>query len=294
MFRGTALAIWVCTLLFSAAHADPASDADIGGTGRIEPRGGVVMLGGPPGAVIKTIKAHVGDTVKRGDVLAILDDSAARADQQIAQLAYDQAKLVGEQAVANQAMAVKVAQNHYNQAQSDADAYVALGPTATSERQIAIAKNNAYEAKAALATEQSKEKQAHAGALADTNSAALRLKAANDRLAAYQVRAPSDGTILRIDQHAGEPVGGAILAMGDISAMYVACQVFQGDLLKLKPGMKARINNNALGRELTGTVERVSRLIDTKAQIGDVQIRLNDTGLASRVVGMEVEVKISP
>jgi multidrug resistance efflux pump len=294
MVRGTALAIWACTLLFSAANADPAPDADIGGTGRIEPRGGVVMLGGPSGAVIKIIKAHVGDTVKRGDLLAILDDSAVRADQQIAQLAFNQAKLVGEQTIATEAMAVRVAENHYKQAQSDADAYVALGPTATSAHQIAVAKDNAYAAKAALATERSKEKQVRAGALADTNSAALRLKEANDRLAAYQIRAPSDGTILRIDQHEGEPVGGAIMALGDISAMYVICQVFQGDLLKLKPGMKARINNNALGRELTGTVERVSRLVDTKAQLGDVQIRLNDTGLASRVVGMEVEVKITP
>ena len=75
--------------------------------------------------------------------------------------------------------------------------------------------------------------------------------------------------------------------------MYVAAQVFQGDLLKLKPGMKARISNSALGRELTGTVEQVSRLVDTKAQLGDVRIKLDDTNLASRVVGMEVEVKIA-
>ena len=89
-------------------------------------------------------------------------------------------------------------------------------------------------------------------------------------------------------------MAGPILALGDISAMYVTAQVFQGDLLKLKPGMKARISNAALGRELSGTIERVSRLVDTKAQLGDVQIHLTETGLASRLVGMEVEVKIAP
>jgi len=279
-------------LLVVPANSQPAQ-TDIGGTGRIEPRGGVVMLGGPPGAIIRTIRVRVGDSVKRGDVLAILDDSAPRAEQQIAQLAYNQIKLVSDQNVANETMAVRLAENRYRQAQSDADAYIALGPNATSQRQIAAARTSAYEAQVALGTARSKERQIRAAALADTHSAGLRLKAANDRLASYQVRASSSGTILRIDQRAGEAVGGAILALGDISAMYVNCQVFQGDLLKLRPGMKARINNAALGRELTGTVERVSRLVDTKAQLGDVHIRLNDTGLASRVVGMEVEVKIA-
>jgi multidrug resistance efflux pump len=200
---------------------------------------------------------------------------------------------VGDQTIASEVMAVHVAENRYHQAQSDADAYIALGTNATSQRQIAAAKTSAYEAKAALAAEQSKEKQVRAAAVTDTTSAQLRLKQANDKLAAYQLRAPSDGTILRIDQHGGEAVTGPLLALGDISAMYVTCQVFQGDLLKIKPGMKAHISNAALGRELNGTVERVSRLVDTKAQLGDVQIRLDDTGLASRVVGMEVEVKIA-
>ena len=290
-----ALAIGVCAGLVRTGSAlgDPASGSEIGGTGRIEPRGGVVMLSGPPGAIIRAINVHVGDSVKRGALLVTLDDSGARADQQVAQLAYNQAKLVGDQTVASEVMAVHVAENRYRQAQSDADAYIALGANATSQRQIAAAKTNAYEAKAALAAEQSKEKQIRAAAITDTTSAQLRLKQANDKLAAYQIRAPSDGTILRLDQHSGEAVAGPLLALGDISAMYVTCQVFQGDLLKIKPGMKARISNAALGRDLSGTVERVSRLVDTKAQLGDVQIRLDDTGLASRVVGMEVEVKIA-
>ena len=293
MFR--ALALGLCLLLpAGSALADNQPGSDIGGTGRIEPRGGVVMLGGPSGAIIRVIAVRVGDVVKRGQLLVTLDDSGARADQQIAQLAYDQARLAGQQSVAAQVAAVKLAETRYKQAQADADAYIALGPTATSQRQIANANTSALEAKTALATERAKEKQMRAAAAADSGSAALRLKQANDRLALYQIRAPSDGTILKIDQHSGEGVAGPILSLGDISAMYVTAQVFQGDLLKLKPGMKARISNAALGRELSGTVERVSRLIDTKAQLGDVQIRLSDTGLAGRVVGMEVEVKIAP
>ena len=64
------------------------------------------------------------------------------------------------------------------------------------------------------------------------------------------------------------------------------------------PLVKVMINGRAytLGCD-EGEAEHLkdlAGLVDTKAQLGDVQIRLNDTGLASRVVGMEVEVKISP
>ena len=293
MFRALLLA-FSALLLAAPAIADSQTASGIGGTGRIEPRGGVVMLGGPAGAIIRAIHVHVGDVVKRGDLLVSLDDSAARADQQIAQLAFNQAKLTGQQAVAAQVMAVRLAETRTKQAEADANAYAALGPDATSQRQIANANTVALEAKTGLAAEQAKEKQIRAAAEADTGSAALRLRQAGDKLAAYQIHAPSAGTILKIDQHVGEAATGPILALGDISVMYVTTQIFQGDLLKLKPGMKASISNPALGRVLNGTVERVSRLVDSKAQVGDVQIRLDDVGLASRVVGMEVEVKIAP
>ncbi len=200
---------------------------------------------------------------------------------------------MSEQSITNEDMQAQVAEKKWKQAQADAAAYRALGPTATSTRQIATSDTAAFEAKAAYQAEVSKARQVRAGAAVDIQSAARRLKVANDTLATYQIHAPSSGTILRIDQHAGENANGPIVELGDISAMYVVTQVFQGDLLKLKPGMKARINNSALGRELTGTIEQVSRLVDTKAQLGDLRIRLDDTNLASRVVGMEVEVKIA-
>lgn len=290
-----AVILGTCAALFWAVPAlsDPAANDAVGGTGRIEPRGGMVSLSGAPGAQIKSIAVHVGDFVKQGQLLVVLDDDSARAQQEIAQLAYNQTRLVSDQSVANERMQVEVTKKHWSQAQSDADAYRALGPTATSTRQIATSDTAAFEAKATYQAEQSKLRQVSAGAAADIQSAARRLKVANDMLATYQVRAPSSGTILRIDQHAGENAAGPLIELGDISAMYVVAQVFQGDLLKVAPGMKVRISNTALGRDLSGTVEQVSRLVDTKAQLGDVRIRLADTNLASRVVGMEVEVKIA-
>jgi HlyD family secretion protein len=116
---------------------------------------------------------------------------------------------------------------------------------------------------------------------------------AQTRLALYQVRAPSDGMILAVNQHVGEALNGPAIQMGDISAIYVSCQVFQGDLLKVKPGMNATITSNAFDKPLAGNVEYVGRLVQTNAQLGEVKIRLDDTDLASRLVGMEVNVKIA-
>ena len=85
----------------------------------------------------------------------------------------------------------------------------------------------------------------------------------------------------------------AAIELGDLTAMYVICQVFQGDMLKLKPGMKATIKSSALDQSLAGTVEEIGRVIDTKAQLGEAKIRLDDARLPSRLVGMEVEVQIA-
>jgi multidrug resistance efflux pump len=80
--------------------------------------------------------------------------------------------------------------------------------------------------------------------------------------------------------------------MGDLRTMYVNCQVFQGDILSLRTGMKATIRNAALARPLTGTVEEVSRIVDTRARLGDVRIKLDSVEPANHLVGMEVEVVI--
>lgn len=99
---------------------------------------------------------------------------------------------------------------------------------------------------------------------------------------------------MRIDQHVGELLTGTpAIEMGDIRTMYVICQAFQGDLLKLRPGLRATIKSSAFQNPLKGTVENVGRLVDTKAQLGDVRIKLDNPGLASKVVGMEVEVEIA-
>ncbi len=277
------------------AFATPvAGTENIGGTGRIEPSGGVVVLTGVQGARIFSISVHPGQMVKRGDLLMTLDDREQRENEQIAELALAQTRKDAAQNLAAAETAVRIDDERWQRATRDAENYKALGPDATSQKQIADTEQSANEARLQLDVDRKRANQVQADNAASISSAVKRLDIEQQKLALYRMAAPSDGMILRIDQHVGETLSGApAIEMGNIGTMYVICQAFQGDLLKLRPGMRATIKNSAFQRPLKGTVENVGRLVDTKAQLGDVRIKLDDPQVASKVVGMEVEVEIA-
>jgi HlyD family secretion protein len=295
---GVSSALIALVSIFGTAVADSEKNVpvskEVGATGTIEPRGGMVMISGVPGAAILAIKAQVGQTVKRGDVLMVLDGKEARLDADLASLALDQTHRRARQAQADEATALALAQDRAQRAERDARAYRELGPNATSQRQISSYDAAAAEAGAALAVERRKSAQVRADSAADVLSANKRYALSQAKLAAYRVTAPSDGVILEVTQHVGEVLGGSpAIEIGDISSMYVTCNAFQGDLLKISPGMRATVSSNAFARAMTGRVEWVGRLIQTKSQTGQFKVKLDDPAMASRLVGMEVNVKVS-
>ena len=267
---------------------------NIGGTGRIEPNGGVVALNGVQGARILSISVRPGQMVKKDNLLMTLDDREQRANTQIADVALEQARKDAAQNLAAAQLAVRIDSERLQHAVKNAEDYKALGPDATSEKQIADTQQTANEAQMQLDQDKKRESQVRFDNAAAISSATKRLEIERQKLSQYRITAPLSGMILRIDQHVGENLTGApAIEMGDIGKMYVICQAFQGDLLKLRPGLRAKIKSSAFAKPLKGVVENVGRLVDTKAQLGDVRIRLDDPHLASRVVGMEVEVEIA-
>jgi HlyD family secretion protein len=267
---------------------------DIGGTGRIEPNGGVVVLDGVQGARILSIGVNPDQMVKRGDLLMTLDDREQRKNVEIAELTLAQTKKDAALNLASAEETVRVDEERYERDVKDAANYRALGPDATSEKQILDTEQVATEAHMQLDLDREKEGQVRADNAANISSAIKRLQIEQQKLALYRVVAPVDGVILRIDQHVGENLTDApAIEMGDTRTMYVICQAFQGDLLKLRPGLRATIKSSAFSKPLKGTVENVGRLVDTKAQLGDVRIKLDNPAIASKVVGMEVEVEIA-
>lgn len=287
-------ALLAALLIAQVGFLGTATAENIGGTGRIEPDGGVVVLNGVAGARILSISVKPGQMVRKGDLLMILDDREQRMNTQIAELALAQARKDAAQNLAAAQLAVQIDSERFHNAMKTAADYRALGPDSTSEKQISDTRQTANEAQLQLNQDRKREAQVRFDNTASISSASKRLDIERQKLALYKMTAPIGGMILKIDQHVGENLSGApVIEMGDIRKMYVICQAFQGDLLKLRPGLRATIKSSAFTRPLRGVVENVGRLVDTKAQLGDVRIRLNDPRLASRVVGMEVEVEIA-
>lgn len=276
------------------ALAANGQSGSIGGNGKIEPRGGVILLSGVLGATVESIEVRVGDAVKRGQLLMVLDDSSVSISEKMAETAFEQAQAHAKESVNDETLSLHLAEERSRQAEKNLSNYRSMGSDSVSSKQMSDLSLAAEDARTSLKIERTKAQQTRADAKINVDSAAKSLQLAKIKLASYRITAPSDGVILRIDQRVGENlVAGPAIEMGDITVMYVIGRIFQGDLSKVKPGMRARIKSSALPKSLAGTVERVGRLIDTNVQLGDVRIKLDDPHLASRLVGMEVEVQIA-
>lgn len=275
-------AILICGPMAWAAPA-----GSTGAVGQIVPAGGIIDLNASPNAIITSIRAAIGDRVKAGQLLATVRDDTANHEE--AARALERAKKAAAEQVAAQKDAVRQAEQLFAQATREYRSYKALGSHSTSAKELGRAKDAMTNAELALKIEKAKLVVAEANAANSVADAERQLKLAT---AAEELRAPVDGTVLYVDRRIGAHPNGPVVRMGDMSTMYVVCQVYEGDLLNLKRGMRATINSQTLPAPLGGTVESVGRIVDTRAKLGEVRIRLDRADPADRLVGMEVEVVI--
>jgi HlyD family secretion protein len=94
---------------------------------------------------------------------------------------------------------------------------------------------------------------------------AAREKAAADLEQAY-IRAPQDGTILRINTRAGEKIATAtgdqgIVEMGQTQRMIAKVEVYESDVKRIKVGQAVKVTSDAIGEELSGKVTEIGRKV---------------------------------
>jgi HlyD family secretion protein len=131
------------------------------------------------------------------------------------------------------------------------------------------------------------------------------LAAADVRLDRTVLRAPRAGSILKVLARPGERLEQKpTLKMGDTGVMYALAEVYETDVLWLRPGLPARVTSSALPRALTGTVERIGRMVfkndvlhvdpaaDADARVVEVWIRLDSSDEAARLTSLQVDVVI--
>ena len=316
-------------LLF-APCSDSGEVRKIGALGKIDPKGGIISLTGPIGERIASICVKESDLVKKDTPLVIFqsnailqqevalaeiadreaDEAGARAIA-LQELKLRQAEATGAESLAQREFKLKSAKEEQELAARQFQRFQKIGGESLSahlldERQTAakVAQIKVNSVADELKSVLTSNKMSADIAGAELNrlklnrelnmkQAAEQLELVSEKLKQSVLRAPSDGTILEILMNPGETSGARpIIRMGDLENMYVVAEVFDRDLLQVKPGMKVDVTGNSLPEPLTGEVESIGRVITLPARTALVKIRLDDVRPASRLINVEVNVSI--
>jgi RND family efflux transporter MFP subunit len=151
----------------------------------------------------------------------------------------------------------------------------------TFERTRALVADHALPGKELLAAQQQ---------LAD---AELELKVAAQKLAAlhvtptgessFTVTAPRDGIVVEQNLAVGQQLDGqaaGVLAIADLSVVWVVADVFEADLGTLAVGAPARVTVDH--HELTGVVDQISAMVDPDRHSIPLRVKLDNRGGALR------------
>jgi HlyD family secretion protein len=168
-------------------------------------------------------------------------------------------------------------------------------------------------AKKKLARE-SKLSRAVASSAAAVENLELTVKAAEAAVAAADammvlstVVAPQKGQVLYVHARPGERIGvEGVVELGRTDKMYAVAEVYETDIIHVKPGQKARILSPALPGAVTGTVENIGLKVgkmdvlgmdpvaQADARVIEVEILLDNPEVVSHLTNLQVEVEITP
>lgn len=280
------------SLLQPVAHAATTAGA-IGGTGRIQPAGGVIVVSGPPGRSVEQVLVREGERVRKGALLLTLSDQSVRVLER--DLAAERLRNAERQSIDRRKSAeleLEAAKLSLAQARAEAAAIAGLDERTFPAREKRQRDNAVSQAQVAQQQAGARVDDARKSADAELRMARMSLKLAEAALTATRVVAPTDATVLEVHAQPGSSAGGPAVTLADTSRMYVVADFFEGDLPRLAAGQRVKVTNNALGRTLQGAIERIGRVIDPVHRLAKVWVRLDQPQPADRFIGMQVDVKV--
>lgn len=208
---GSAYAWWArpweprpMTVSVETVAAGPAREV-LAVNGQIVPQD-EVDLGAPVSGQVLEVLAHEGDTVARGQLLARLDDTIARAAMDQAEASLESARIEAQ-----------AAETAYDRAR-------ALAGTVSAQSLDSA-------------------KFASEAAAARVRQLTAALDQAQRQLALYRIVAPIDGTVLAVNAELGQVVGTAsvLFTIGNLSAPEVETDVDEVYGARMTPGLAARV-----------------------------------------------------
>ncbi len=272
-----------------AAEAQTSSGPTlIAGPGRVEPSSEDIKIGSELSGKLKSVNVEEGDAIRRGQVLAVLenDDYLAQVKSAEADLSAKDAALrkvlngARSQERAEAWSSVREAQAVMDNARSEMDRrqkLFAAGVISREEaerysREYDVAKAKYQEASEhhSLVDDQAREEDRSLAA-ANLQLAKAQLQEAQARYQKTFIRSPIDGTLLRKHHRNGESVSNSstapdpILTIGDKKVLRVRVDVDETDVSKVRVGQKAYVTADAFGpQKFWGRVVRVGEQLGPK------------------------------
>jgi macrolide-specific efflux system membrane fusion protein len=185
-----------------------------------------VDVGAQLSGQLKYVTVALGEVVRRGQLLAAIDDTTAKA-----RLAQSEASLASVRAQ----IAAKEAQIVLGRAQLDRNRRLV-------ERGfLSVASLDAAQAQVASLEAEAESLRAQGASLAAA------IEQARTELQFAQVRAPMDGVVVSLFARPGQILNAAqqtpaILRIADLDSLALVAQVSEADVVHLRPGMEVRFN----------------------------------------------------
>src|SRR5579864_1079311 len=283
----------------------------IAGLGRVEPYSEDIKIGSELSGRLKTVKVEEGDAIRRGQVLAELENADYRAQVESAR-----ASIVAKQAElrkvingarpqerdeawskVSEAQAVMVdAQSELRRRQElfsagvvsreELDRYV-------SDADVAKAKYESAVQHHALVDDLAREED-RSLAEADVKLAQAQLEEAEARYEKTFIRSPIDGCVLRKHHRNGESVSNSstvpdpVLTIGDRNTLRVRVDVDETDVSRVQVGQRAYVTADAFGKEkFWGRVVRVGQQLGPKNVRTDEPTEKVDTKILETLVELD-------
>ncbi len=314
-----ALVLWV-TLMHSpgrvAIEAASANDISpqtswIGGPGLVEPYSESIQLGSELGGKLKSVRVEEGDEIRRGQVLAELEN-----DDYKAQVASAEAEVLAKEASFRKVMngarsqermevlaSVREAMAVMNNARTEMkrrEELLDAGTISREEaeryrREYAVAREK-YEGTLekhslidSLAREEDREL-----AKADLKLARAHLEEARSQYAKTLILSPIDGRVLRKHHRNGESVSNSsliadpVVTVGDTRRLRVRVEVDETDVSRIRVGQRAYVTADAFGdQKFWGRVIRVGEQLGRKNIRTDQPAERVDTKVLEAIVELD-------
>ena len=286
-----------------------ARSAVVAAAGRVEPQSEEIRIGSQLDGRLAEVPVEEGQSVRRGQVVAVLVSDDYRAHVASAEAT------VGEKEAAldrlrngsrpeerrESAARVREAEAVFENARAEQERrsrlwearVAALVEIETADREMKVAE-------AQLAETRERNELVHNQTRAeDLNRAIAELAGARAQLAGARavldktiIRSPIDGTVLRKKLHAGESVssngGTPIVTLGDCRRLRVRADVDETDVARIRNGQPAWVTAEAFGeRRFTGRVIRVGQILGRKNVRTDEPTERVDTKILETLIDLD-------